>query len=123
LGYLTEKELSETFFSSRLYLLTSNTEGLTTAVVEGMMHGLPAIVSKVGNLPWLVRDGLDGHVIPHGNTKEMAKALAETLSDDKLLAKYKKNVRLRMLELKNVFTVEYISKIWEKLFNELKKFE
>ncbi len=121
LGYLTEEELLEVYMSSKVYFLTSWTEGLTTALVEAMFCGLPAIVTEVGNLPWLVRDGLEGRVVPHGNTQKMADAVIETLSDDKAQAKYKENTALRMLEVKDEFKTECIAKSWERLFKQISK--
>lgn len=119
IGYLTEEELSTLYFSSRMLLLTSKVEGLTTVVLEAMSHSLPAIVTAVGDLPWLVRDGVDGAVIEHGKTEEMADSILKLLSDEEKLSEMGKNAKQRMLDLMPLFTVEKIAENWEKLINSV----
>ncbi|MGZ9148730.1 MAG: glycosyltransferase, partial [Candidatus Deferrimicrobiaceae bacterium] len=50
-------DVSSVLGRSRVFVLTSKTEGLSLALMEAMMAGLPAVVSDVGDLGDLVRDG------------------------------------------------------------------
>lgn len=59
-------------------VLPSLAEGLPMAMLEGMAAHLPVVVTSVGAMPEVVRNGKDGYVIP----PEDAPALAATL--DKL---------------------------------------
>ena len=40
-------------------MLTSDSEGLSLALMEAMLCGLPAVVSDVGDLPELVEQGVE----------------------------------------------------------------
>ena len=48
-------------------------------VLEAMSHRLPVFVTDVGDLPWLVRNGEEGRVVPYGDTKGMSDALINAL--------------------------------------------
>ncbi len=59
-------------------------EGITTAVLEGMAAGLPVVVTDVGALREAVDDGRSGFVIQPGNTDAFTVALARLLGDPAL---------------------------------------
>ncbi len=56
-------------------------EGLPRAVIEAMAQGVPTVVSDVGGMPALVRDGVDGMVVPPGNVNALTTALLELAGD------------------------------------------
>jgi glycosyltransferase involved in cell wall biosynthesis len=59
-----------------LALLGSAQEGLPNALMEAMAVGLPVVASAVGGVPELVRDGVDGLLVPAGDPAAMAAAIA-----------------------------------------------
>jgi len=62
----TRDEIEHVYRSARVFVLTSRDEGLSVAMTEAMASGLPAVVSDVGDLGDLVRDGRNGHLVPVG---------------------------------------------------------
>jgi glycosyltransferase involved in cell wall biosynthesis/SAM-dependent methyltransferase len=56
-------------------------EGITTAILEGMAAGLPVVVTDVGALREAVDDGRTGFVVPPQETSAFADALARLLGD------------------------------------------
>jgi glycosyltransferase involved in cell wall biosynthesis len=56
-------------------------EGITTAVLEGMAAGLPVVVTDVGALREAVDDGRTGFVVQPGNKDAFRVALARLLGD------------------------------------------
>jgi len=56
-------------------------EGLPRSVIEAMAQGVPAVVSDVGGLPELVRDEMEGLVVPPNDPISIATAL-RWLRDD-----------------------------------------
>ena len=62
----------------------SRSEGITTAILEGMAAGLPVVVTNVGALREAVADGRTGFLVPPGNTDTFAMALARLLGDPAL---------------------------------------
>ncbi len=67
---------------SRIYVMTSRDEGLSIALAEAMASGLPAIVTDVGELGELVKDGRNGFLVPSGDADSLADRLLELLSAD-----------------------------------------
>ena len=81
-----------------LYLQPSRSEGLCVAVHEAMQAGLPAVVSAVGELPYSVRDGETGLVVPPGDPDALAQALAWMLSHPERLAEMGAAARAKVLD-------------------------
>jgi glycosyltransferase involved in cell wall biosynthesis len=50
-------------------------EGLPRAVIEAMAQGTPALVTHVGGMPEIVRDGIEGRVVEPGNVTALAEAI------------------------------------------------
>ncbi len=115
LGWLDEPELASAYSASRALILTSPSEGLPMVVLEAMSHALPVFVTDVGELPWLVRDGVDGHVVPYGDTAGMARALTEAFSTPGRLEEMGRQARARLEELAPQFTIERATAAWDRL--------
>jgi glycosyltransferase involved in cell wall biosynthesis len=60
-----------------VFCLSSRFEGLPIALLEALALGLPAVVTSVGAMPQVVRDGCDGRVVPAGAPDALADAIAE----------------------------------------------
>lgn len=73
---------------SRIFALTSDSEGLSLSMMEAMMCGLPAIVSDVGDLGDLVEDGVNGYLIPRRSPELLAERTVELLSDERKLESF-----------------------------------
>ena len=56
-------------------------EGFGLAVIEAMAAGLPVAAFAAGALPELVRDGVDGVLVPPGDLAAMAAGIAGMLAD------------------------------------------
>jgi glycosyltransferase involved in cell wall biosynthesis len=64
------------------FLLCSFYEGVPNALCEAMSSGLPAIVSKVSDLPLLVKDGANGYLCDPDSPQSIAGALKAMLELD-----------------------------------------
>jgi len=65
---------------SDLLILTSTTEGLPRSILEAMATGLPVIATKVGGVPEIIRDGVDGILVDSGDSDAIAEALERFLN-------------------------------------------
>jgi len=65
---------------SRIFVLTSETEGLALSMMEAMMCGVPAIVPDVGDLGELLEDGVNGYLIQSSAPEDFARRMTEVLS-------------------------------------------
>jgi glycosyltransferase involved in cell wall biosynthesis len=64
-------------------MLPSFTEGLPRSLLEAMALAKPILATRVGGIPELVREGIDGILTDPGDIKGLAQAL-ETISDPTL---------------------------------------
>jgi len=90
---------------SRVFVLTSDSEGLSLSMMEAMMCGLPAIVSDVGDLADLVEDGVNGYLVPRGSSDVFADRILDLLSDTEKLAEFSRAARRSALRYETQATI------------------
>lgn len=67
-----------------IYVALSRRESFGVAVVEACACGVPVVVSDVGGLPEVVRDGVTGFVVPSEDHAAAAAVLARLVEDEDL---------------------------------------
>jgi glycosyltransferase involved in cell wall biosynthesis len=70
-----------------IYVQPSLTEGRCLSVVEARAAGLPIVASRVGGIPETVDDGLNGVLVPPGDSKALSGALQTLVDDHRLRGK------------------------------------
>lgn len=65
-------------------VLCSDSEGLSNALLEYMLAGLPVVATDVGGNPELLIDGKTGLLVPSDNKKALANALISIIKDKAL---------------------------------------
>jgi len=79
LGFRADVE--DVLRDSRVFVLTSQQEGLSIAITEAMASELPVVATNVGETSDLVRDGETGYLISVGDVDTLSRRLLE-LDDD-----------------------------------------
>lgn len=98
---------------SRVFLLTSESEGLSQALIQAMLCGLPAVVTDVGDLSDLVVDGENGFLIPELDAAAFVQKLEPLIANPAQLQEFSKSARASAVRLSN----ERISQTWTQVFN------
>lgn len=82
-GLLDRAAVGRLLASSHLFVLPSLwSEPFGLATLEAMAHGVPAVVSAAGGSPEIVRDGIDGLVVPSGDAGALADAILRLERDE-----------------------------------------
>jgi glycosyltransferase involved in cell wall biosynthesis len=96
-------------------LPSSEREGLGISMLEAMSCGLPVIATNVGGIPEVVRDGVNGFLVPPKNPHMLAERILRLLRD-KNRAKSMGEAGKKILETE--FTSEMMIGEIEKLYEE-----
>jgi glycosyltransferase involved in cell wall biosynthesis len=64
-----------------IFVLPSRYEGLPLSLLEAMAQGCPVVVSNVGGMREVVRDGTEGYVVPSQDPLALASSVGVLLDD------------------------------------------
>ena len=95
-------------------LNTTNFDNMPVSVIEAMALGLPIVSTNVGGMPYLVRDGVDGILLPPNDEKAMARAIQDLLADPESAGKMAENARKKV----EGFDWREVAEQWRELLGE-----
>jgi glycosyltransferase involved in cell wall biosynthesis len=77
-----QEQVADWLRRSRVFVLTSQSEGLPLSAIEAMTCGLPVVAPRVGDLADLVTEGVNGHLIGDRRPESFAAAMTELTADE-----------------------------------------
>jgi glycosyltransferase involved in cell wall biosynthesis len=95
LGY--QEDVAPFYAAFDALVLPSSNEGTPVSVIEALGAGRPVVATRVGGVPDVVRDGVDGFLVDPGATDELADRLADLAQDPTLRERMGKQGRERVL--------------------------
>ena len=78
------RDLPDLMAACDVLVLPSMAEAFGLVAAEALYLGVPVVASRVGGIPEIVDDGLDGLLVPPGDESELANALVRVLTDPEL---------------------------------------
>jgi len=117
IAFLGQRKDVETFLArSKIFVLTSKSEGLSIAMAEAMTAGTVPVVPDIGELSDLVTDGVNGHLIEPGNIEDYASKAVSILLEEALWAKYSSKA---IEAAKKHCGIEIVSEKWRMSLREV----
>lgn len=98
LGSLDARQVAERLAGASVFVLPSHWEGQPIAILEAMAAGLPVVSTTVGATPDVVRDEVDGLLVPPHAPQRLAAALLELVGDPAKRARMGASARVRARE-------------------------
>ena len=105
-GWLLGEDKKQKFLDVDIYIQPSHFESLGIAIIEAMSYGLPVLATKVGGIPELVEDNVNGFLVDVGNMNMLYEYLELFYNNRKLVQCMGK----RAIEKAKIFGRENIEK-------------
>ena len=93
-GY--QEDVGPFFAAFDVFVLPSGNEGTPVTAIEALASGCPVVATRVGGVPDVVDDGVDGFLVAPGDVGELASRLGELARDAELRARMGTAGRERM---------------------------
>lgn len=114
-GMVPKERIPETMASGDLFLNTTNFDNTPVSVLEAMACGLPVVTTRVGGIPYLLKDGWTALLVPPGDPVSMASALCRVVGDRVLAHSLAHQGR----QLVEEFDWNRVLGVWEGLLGEI----
>ena len=96
---------------AKMFVLSSDYEGMSNALMEAMMMGLPCISTACTGSDELLTDGQTGLLVPVGDEQAFAGAMGRLADDEALCGRLARNAQMLSLS----FEKEYVVRAWERI--------
>ncbi|MGD0182056.1 MAG: glycosyltransferase family 4 protein [Terriglobales bacterium] len=82
LGNISRDELAACYAHAEVFAMPSTGEGFGLVFLEAMAFAKPVIATACGGTTDLVRNGINGLLVPPGDTQKLTEAIGSLLTDD-----------------------------------------
>lgn len=98
---------------AKLFVMSSDYEGMPNALMEAMAMGLPCIATDcpIGGSREIIRDGENGILVPVNDSDYLANEILKVLGDNDLQCR----LSLEASKIRNTLDISVIAKKWEEL--------
>lgn len=114
MGWKSRDELQGYYLSADILVMPSRWEGFGLTAIEAMRCSLPVLATNVGGLPGIIKDNVNGILIPPNNSKAIIDAVRKM--NDMDLKKLGSMARVRF---DKYFTAERMTFELDKLYHHL----
>jgi len=101
--------------SFNLFVSASLWEGLPTVIIEAMAMGVPVIATDIAGTGELIQDGINGKLVPAGDSQALADGIIEMIENTALMNQFAETGKLSSQS----FSIETIAKEYINLFENL----
>ena len=112
-----EKDIHKKISNAGMFVLSSDYEGLSNALLEALMMGLPCITTDCAGSEECITDHVSGLIIPVGDTCAMVDAMLLYANDEELRSYCAKNGK----KSAERFSESVVVKQWKDAFDDVLK--
>ena len=97
-GAINQDRIRSFYANADIFCLPSFAEGLPVVLMEAMAMQIACVSTSITGVPELIRDGIDGLLVPPSDLDALTGALARLMDDDELRERLAVRGRKRVLE-------------------------
>lgn len=97
-GFVSREQMPTLYREADVFVLPSQQEGMSIALLEAMASGLPVIVTDTGGTAELVTQGQNGEIVPWSDVHALTRALHNLLNAETLRRQMGAESRRRALQ-------------------------
>ena len=112
-GKVLNEEIPGYMIASDVFVLPSLSESFGIVNLEAMACGLPIVASKVGGLPEIVKNGVNGFLVEPKNPEQISDKVLLLLGDDVLRERISKNNKDKVKDYSWESVVERLEKVYQ----------
>lgn len=111
-----QKDINKFLSIMDIFVLSSLSEGFGVSILEAMAETKPVVVTSVGGAPEIIKDGINGFLVPPRSENLMAEKVLSILNNKETASKIAQKARETVI---NKFTVEKMLEETESLYSNL----
>jgi len=115
-GWVGRQEVAELLRTHGVFCLPSTDEGLPIALLEAMASGLACVVTPVGGIPELVKDGENGVVVSPRDESDLVQGLGRVLEDSAMAERLGSQARS---DVRSRYAVDRVVELLSELYGRL----
>jgi colanic acid/amylovoran biosynthesis glycosyltransferase len=97
-GAVNQDRVRALYAAAQVFCLPSFAEGIPVVLMEAMAMGIPCVTSQITGIPELIRNGIDGILVPPSDLDALVESLATLMDDAPLRQRLSSNARNVVLE-------------------------
>lgn len=109
------KDVFNKIKNSKLFVMTSDYEGMPNALLEAMCLGLPVISTKVSGATDVIENGKNGILVDCRNVEQLEDAMRKLLRKNEL----RESMASEAVKLSGQLKTEYIVELWIECINNV----
>jgi len=83
-GTLERKEIAALYKTAQIAINPSRTDNMPISILEAMATGIPVVSTRVGGIPCLIKEEVNGLLVPVDDDVSLAQAVSRLLTDNTL---------------------------------------
>jgi len=115
-GRVTPAEMGHLLDEADILLNSPDIDNMPLSLIEAQAAGLPIVSTSTGGIPYVVKGGETGLLVPPGDHEAMARASLRLLEEPGLAVRLARSARASCLEQ---FTWPAVQDAWVRVYREL----
>ena len=93
LGDIEYSKMPEIYNEADILLNTTNTDNFPRCILEAFASGLVVVATKVGGIPYMIKDGINGLLVESNNPLEVSQKIIYLLDNPAISSNISENAR------------------------------